>query len=64
VSDVVVVAWWVFWLTLGIAVFCGLIWAFYRLAVSSDEARWRDFLNARAARDAADRETGDRSPAH
>ena len=48
----VAVAWWIFWLAVGIAIFCGLIWTFYRLAVWSDEATWREYLDKRAERDA------------
>ncbi|HEX6335934.1 MAG TPA: hypothetical protein VFZ85_03205 [Jiangellaceae bacterium] len=49
-------AWWIFWLALGVIVFCGLIWTFYRFAVWSDEATWREFVERRADQEAVTRE--------
>lgn len=43
-------AWWIFWLIVGAALFCGLIWTFYRLALWSDDTTWRNFVGRRAHR--------------
>jgi hypothetical protein len=38
------IAWWIFWLGLGIALFCALIWTLYYVAVKNDESTWKRHL--------------------
>ncbi|HEX6195304.1 MAG TPA: hypothetical protein VFZ37_05310 [Jiangellaceae bacterium] len=49
-------AWWIFWLIVGSGLFCGLIWTFYRLAMWSDEATWRQFVDRHKRQDAVSQE--------
>lgn len=54
-------AWWIFWLIVGAALFCGLIWTFYRLAMWAEHDTWREFV-ARRGRQASVTAAQERTP--